>query len=101
MVVEGLRHFFYTYLCHLNRNEEKQNAVNELWRCMAPSDSIPLSTPHPLVCAMNRSKGLYAASRGLALLDTKQCLGFFSIMFTRLECLNVCNYKLGDESEKV
>ena len=68
---------------------------------MAPSDDIPLTTPHPLVCSLNHLKGLQAANRGLNILDTKQNLGFFSIMFKRLECLNVCNYTLGEESEKV
>jgi hypothetical protein len=61
---------------------------------MAPSDDIPLTTPHPLVCSLNHLKGLQAANRGLNILDTKQNLGFFSIMFKRLECLN-------EESEKV
>jgi hypothetical protein len=80
---------------------EKEQARIDLWRTLAPSDVIPLTTPHPLPCSLNHIKGLRAASRGLTLLDTVQCMGFFSIIFNRLECINVCNYTLGKETEKV
>lgn len=68
---------------------------------MAPSDNVSISTPHPLVCSLNHIKGLKAASRALSILNTQQCLGFYSIIFKRFECLNVCNYPLGTETEKV
>jgi hypothetical protein len=50
---------------------------------------------------LNRLKGLEAVSRGLLLLDAKQSLGFFSVLFKRIECLNVMNFALGKNSEKV
>lgn len=89
----------FAYFFH--REAEKENARLEIWRLLAPGDEIPLSTPHPLCCSLNHTKGLIAANRALSHLDTKQSLGFFSIFFNRLECLNVCNYKLGSETEKV
>ncbi|KAJ3333940.1 hypothetical protein HDU91_002818, partial [Kappamyces sp. JEL0680] len=80
---------------------EVEQAKIELWRALAPSDQVPLATPHPLACALNHIKGLRAVNRGLARLTSKQNLGFFSVVFNRLECLNVCNYTLGKENDKV
>lgn len=83
------------------RENSKTAALNSLWRILAPSVEIPSTTPHPLICSLNRSKGLVAVSKGLQLLEPKQSLGFFSVLFKRIECLNVMNFELGKESEKV
>jgi hypothetical protein len=83
------------------REAAKVTALNDLWKLLAPSVEVPSNIPHPLVCSLNRLKGLEAVSRGLLLLDAKQSLGFFSVLFKRIECLNVMNFALGKNSEKV
>jgi hypothetical protein len=68
---------------------------------MTDSDGFPVETPHPLICALNRPKGIRAVCRALSLLETKQALGFFALLFKRLECLDITNTPLGQEIEKV
>jgi Topoisomerase II-associated protein PAT1 len=96
-VAEKEERYFKIYF----REDAKVAALNDLWKVLAPSVEVPSTIPHPLVCCLNRSKGLEAVSRGLLLLDAKQSLGFFSVLFKRIECLNVMNFALGKNSEKV
>jgi DNA topoisomerase 2-associated protein PAT1 len=68
---------------------------------MVPLEEVPDNVPHPLVAGLNYPKGLKAAHRALSLLDIQPSLGFFSLLFKRIECLDITNTQLGKEREKV
>jgi hypothetical protein len=72
----------------------------ELWRLITDSNA-PIDSPEPLVCALNYRKGLHIIGRVLDILDTAQNLGYFSILFKRLECSDVCNIILGKKTNQV
>ena len=57
--------------------------------------------PNPLITSLRFKKGLNIICRALALVEQKQCLGFFSLLLNRLECLEVCNISLGEKNQTV
>ena len=83
-------------------HEEKiANAKTELWKLLTSANDSFEKGPHPLIRALSFKKGIHVICRALGLVEQKQCLGFFSLLFTRLESLEVCNISLGTKSPAV
>jgi hypothetical protein len=89
----------------LTRENEQAEIKKELWRLSTEATSLEYlkltRTLDPIVGALNYHKGLVIMQRVLELLDPVQNIGFFSVLFKRLESLQVCNIILGKETEKV
>ena len=85
----------------INSEEKIKNAKIELWNVLTSAKQSYEKEPHPLIRCLSFKKGIHIICRALGLVEQKQCLGFFSVMFTRLECLEVCNITLGEKNKAV
>ncbi|KAJ3256702.1 hypothetical protein HK103_005197 [Boothiomyces macroporosus] len=85
----------------LQHEQDIVNAKLELFKEMITTEEIPLNVPHPLVAALNTKKGVKATLRAFTHLNTKQILGYYSVLCKRFECLDASNTVLGKETKSV